>query len=257
MAGRLPLSVSMISFNEEHNIARTIESVRSIAREIVVVDSHSTDKTREIAASLGARVYEEDWKGDAGQKNSSAAKCSEEWILMLDCDEVLTEELRQSIVDAITNGKHDGYEMTRRTYYLGKLLQYAWYPDWKLRLVKRSSNPVWTGYDPHNHVKINGSTSKISGDMLHYSYRNVYHHFTKTLDHARIAAASYHKQGRPFRWSNLLVNPVVAFVRLYIIRLGFLDGFRGLVAGFSTYAYTFLKYVFLRELELKVDSQNR
>lgn len=250
MAGKLPLSVSMISFNEEKNIARTLESVRDIAREIVVVDSHSTDRTREIAASLGALVYEEDWKGDAGQKNSSAEKCTEEWILMLDCDEVLSEELRQSVIQAITSGTHDGYEVNRRTHYLGRLLRYAWHPDWKLRLVKRSARPKWVGYNPHSYIEMTGTTGRLDGDMVHYSYRDVYHHFVKTLDHARIAAASYHEKGRRFRWSNLLFNPIVAFVRLYILRQGFRDGFQGLVAGFSTYVYTFLKYVFLREHEM-------
>lgn len=251
MAQKLPLSVSLISFNEERNIARTIESVRDIAREIVVVDSHSTDATRSIAEQLGATVYEEDWKGFTDQKNSCLEKCTQEWVLMLDCDEVVSAELRQSIIDAVQNPAHDGYELNRKTNYIGKLLHYAWYPDWNLRLAKKSARPVWGGYNPHSFVTITGNVGKLRGDLIHYSYKDVHNHFVKTLDYARTSAESYYAEGRRFRMANLVLNPLVSFVRLYIVRQGFRDGFRGLIAGFSTYVYTFLKYVFLWELGVR------
>ncbi|MCK4827046.1 glycosyltransferase family 2 protein [bacterium] len=96
---RLPLSVPLISFNEEENIGRTLESIKDIASEIVVVDSHSMDKTREIAKSYGAKVFKEDWKGYVNQKNSALEKCTREYVLSLDCDEVVSRELKDSIID--------------------------------------------------------------------------------------------------------------------------------------------------------------
>jgi glycosyltransferase involved in cell wall biosynthesis len=142
---KLPLSVALITYNEEDIIGRTLESVRDIASEIVVVDSHSTDRTREIAESYGAKVFVEEWKGYGEQKNSAMRKCSQEWILFLDADEVLSEELKESIRKEIWNPKADGYMINRRTYYLGKPLRYTWQPEWRLRLVSVKAEPLWVG----------------------------------------------------------------------------------------------------------------
>jgi glycosyltransferase involved in cell wall biosynthesis len=253
MPEKLPLSISMIAFNEERNIGRTLDSVAGIARQIVVVDSHSTDKTRTIARELGAEVYEEDWKGHVDQKNSALEKCTQPWALMLDADEVASPELRGCIVDAINNPSADGYLINRKTHYLGKLLRHAWQPDLNLRLVRRESNPKWQGLDPHDELKIEGRTEKLGGYLIHYSYRDLKHHFEKTIDYARISAKSYYEKGRKFSIFNLLINPAINFTRLYFINLGFLDGLRGLAAGFSGYVYTFLKYLFLWEYQRKED----
>lgn len=254
---KLPLSISIISFNEEKNIGRTLDSVKDIASEIIIVDSHSTDKTIEIAKSYGAKVFTEDWKGHVAQKNSALKKCTQDWILSLDCDEVVSGELRQSIIDTVSRNKGAAYSVNRKTNYLGKLLHYAWQPDWNLRLVKKETQPYWQGLNPHDELKCNSSKQKLRGELVHYSYKDVRNHFDKTLDYAQISAKSYKERGRKFSIWNLLLNPIVAFVRLYIIRKGFLDGKHGLVAGFSTFVYTFLKYVFFWELELKEKKNNK
>ncbi len=248
---KLPLSISIISFNEEKNIGRTLDSIKDIAAEIIIVDSHSKDRTQEIAESYGAKVYIEDWKGHVAQKNSALEKCTQEWILMLDCDEVVSSELKQSIIDAIASGKASAFSVNRKTNYLGKLLHNAWQPDWNLRLVKKSTNPYWQGLNPHDELKCNAEAKRLDGERVHYSYKDVRNHFDKTLDYAQISAQSYKERGRKFSIWNLLLNPIVAFVRLYILRKGFLDGKHGLIAGFSTFVYTFLKYVFFWESELK------
>ncbi len=248
---KLPLSVSIISFNEEKNIARTLDSIADLASEIIIVDSHSKDKTKEIAESYGAKVFTEDWKGHVAQKNSALKKCTQEWILSLDCDELVSSKLKQSIIEAITQNKESAFSVNRKTHYLGKLLHYAWQPDWNLRLVKKNTNPYWQGLDPHDELKCEGNSNKLEGELVHYSYKDVRNHFDKTLDYAQISAKSYKERGRKFSIWNLLLNPIVAFVRLYILRKGFLDGKHGLVAGFSTFVYTFLKYIFFWELELK------
>ncbi len=243
------LSVAVISFNEEDNIERTLKSIVDMADEIVVVDSHSTDKTREIALSYGAKVFIEDWKGYINQKNSALEKCKGDWILCLDCDEVVTEELKDEIIRAIDTTKIDGYFINRRTVYLNKELKYAWQPDWKLRLVRRGASPRWTGYDPHDSLCINGKTGRLKGILLHYPYKDLTHHFMKLIKYARISASSYKEMNRRFRIYNLIFNPIFSFLKQYLFKRGFLDGFRGFIAAFSSFCYVFLKYLFLWEIE--------
>ena len=248
---RLPLSVAVISFNEEDDIGRTLESIADIASEIIVVDSHSTDRTREVAENSGAKVYEEDWKGHIDQKNSALRKCTQEWILFLDCDEVVSNHLKQSIVNAVTHPAADGYFVNRKTSYLGKMLEHAWQPDRKLRLVKSSSSPQWGGYNPHDVLSIKGKTARIKGDLIHYSYQDIQDHFGKAVAYSRIVAHAYAERGRRFHILNLIANPIVAFMMEFIGKRGFLDGVRGFAVAVSVTFYTFLKYLYLWENELK------
>ncbi|NPA40818.1 MAG: glycosyltransferase family 2 protein [Aquificae bacterium] len=254
---KLPLSVAIITYNEEDIIGRTLEAVKDIASEIIVVDSHSTDRTREIAKSYGAKVYVEDWKGYAGQKNSALEKCTQEWILFLDADEVVSEELKESIKRELQNPKADGYLINRRTYYLGKLLKYTWQPEWRLFLVKRSSNPRWEG-EPHARLTIKSTNiKKLRGDLIHFPYKNIREHFSKSLNYAYQTALYYKSKGKKFHIYNLLVNPVWAFTREYILGLAFLDGIRGFIIGFSYFFSTFAKYIYLWELNQQNDRRER
>lgn len=248
-SNKYPLSVAIVSFNEERNIKKTIEGIKDIASQIIVVDSHSTDRTREIAKDFGAEVFEEDWKGYVDQKNSALQKCTQEWILSLDCDEVVTPELKSSIIDAISNPVADGYLINRKTVYLGRPLNYAWQPDWKLRLVKKSAMPRWGGYDPHDSLKIDGKLKKLQGDLLHYSYKDLHDHLTKLVRYAMLGAQSYQKIGRRFSFLKLIFHPIGAFMKQLIIKRAFLDGFRGLIVAMSSFIYVFLKYLFLWEIE--------
>ncbi len=246
---KLPLSVALISFNEEHNIARTLEAIVDLADEIILVDSHSTDRTIEIAKSFGAKVFVEDWKGYIEQKNSALFKCTNEWILALDCDEVVTSELKASIQKAIQSNELCSYYINRRTVYLGKTLKFAWQPDLKLRLVHKKNNPRWEGINPHDELVAEGRKKELEGELLHYSYKNLKHHFEKTLYYSRISAETYFKMGKKFNIFKLLFNPAFSFFRLYLLRLGFLDGIRGFIAAVSAYLTTFLKYSFLWEIQ--------
>lgn len=248
---QLPLSVAIISFNEEDNIGKTLSSVADIVSEIIVVDSHSSDRTREIAESYGAIIYEEDWKGHIAQKNSALDKCRFEWILSLDCDEVLSDELRHSVIQAVSTPVADGYYINRKTVYLGKILEHAWQPDLKLRLVRRASSPRWGGYDPHDVMTITGKTDTLRGDLMHYSYRDVRDHFDRVVHYSGLVAESYKKEGRRFRLYNLVANPLYAFLKEYVLKMGFRDGIRGLGVAVSVACYTFLKYYYLWELGFK------
>ena len=243
----IPLSVCVISYNAEHTIGRMLESIADIAQEIIVVDSLSTDNTVIIAQQYGAIVHSIEWQGFTKQKNTALQYCTQPWILCLDCDEVLTPELRNSIVQTVQHGATIGYMLNRKTHYLGKLLYHAWQPDWNLRLVHRNAQPTWQGNSVHEQLTVSTATQRLQGYAEHYSYKNLHDHFTKTLRYAQLAADDYHQRGRKFSLLNALVNPCVAFVRLYILHQGFRDGIRGLIAGFSTFVYTALKYFYLWE----------
>ena len=244
----MKLSVSIISFNEERNIVRTLKALEGLADEIIVVDSMSTDGTVALAESMGAKVFKEGWKGHIAQKNSALEKCSCEWILALDCDEIVTPELKISIKKAIANGRdYCGYTVNRRTFYMGKLLKYSWQPDMKLRLVRKSANPAWGGYDPHDVLYTDGKISKLHGDLIHYSFSSFADHMQKTLKHARIAAESYAGKNKKSGIFTLLFRPWLVLIKKLIFKRGILDGIPGIMAAFSGAVYVYMKYAFLWE----------
>jgi len=244
----LPLSVSIVALNEEDRIGRTLASIQDIASEIVVVDAHSSDRTCEIAAAYGASVFQEAWKGHVAQKNCALDKCAQPWILALDCDEVVDDELRRSIIQAVTHGNAAGYILNRKTCYLGKILNHAWQPDLKLRLVNAARNPRWGGYDPHDVLMVEGETRRLQGSLIHYSYRDLSDHMQRMVKYAHITAQSYHQNGKQFRLYKLLLNPVASFVKKYFLRCGFRDGFLGLTTAACSLIYVFMKYYFLWEI---------
>lgn len=248
---KLPLSVAIITYNEEKNLPRILEAIKDIADEVIIVDSYSTDKTVEIAKNYGAKVFIEDWKGYRDQKNSALEKCTNEWILFLDADEVVFKELKEEIIKAIKTQKADGFYINRKTYYIGKFLDYIWQPDWVLRLVRQNANPRWEGGNIHEYLRIDGKTDKLQGYLYHYTYKDLSDHFNKSLKYAKISAEEMYKRGKRFKLNKLIINPFWAFFRQYFIKLGFLDGIRGLSVSMSYLFSTFLKYLFLWELEQK------
>ena len=254
---KLPLTVALITFNEEKNLPRTLEKVKDIASEIVILDSYSTDKTKEIALSYGAKFYQEKWKGFREQKNSLLKKCSQEWILFLDADEVLSDELKKSIIDELQNPKADGYLINRKTFYAGKFLNFTWQPDRKLRLVKKNANPRWEGGNIHEYLVIDGKIKKLKGYLYHYTYKDIEDHFKRSLKYSKISAIEMHKKGKKFKLHKLIFNPIWAFSKQYFFHLGFLDGIRGLSVAMSYLISTFLKYLYLWELEQKENKNEK
>ncbi len=252
---RPALSVSLISLNEADRIRHTLESVKDIAGEIVLVDSGSADETREIALSYGAKVYEEAWKGFAAQKNSSLEKCSGEWILCLDCDEELTPELAEEIKAAIKSPQADGYIINRRTRYLGRTLKRSWQPDNRLRLAKRSASPRWEGELVHEALKVKGKVKRFKNPMIHRSYRGIADHMAKTVKYAELSAADYYRRGKKPSLIKMIFSPCFAFFKLYVLNLAVLDGVPGLVAASSAYMYSFLKYAFLWDMRRREDEK--
>lgn len=246
---KLPLSVAIISLNEERIIGKMLEQVSKIASEIIIVDSGSTDNTIKIAKEFGATIYQEEWKGFVEQKNSALKKCDQDWILCLDCDEVPDGQMLIEIASKIKMGKPSAYYLNRKTVYLGKELNYAWQPDWNLRLVHSKFKPIWKGKNPHDKLYCDIKGENLKGSLLHFSYTGIKNHFLKMVHYSKISAESYDLAGKKFKKRNLILNPVIAFVRQYIFRNAWKDGIRGLIVALSTFISTFLKYAQLWEIQ--------
>ena len=242
--------------NEEASIAACLRSA-DFADERIVVDSHSKDATREIAAQLGARVIERDWPGHVQQKNFAIDQAAHDWVLCLDADERLSPELRASVEAALANpGDAAGFEFPRRTWYLGRWIRHGgWYPDRKLRLFRRSTGR-WGGTNPHDHVRVDGLVRRLPGDLLHHSYHSLSDHLRTIDSFTSIAAREKHAAGRRARLVDLTLRPVGKFLSMYLLRAGFLDGLAGFCAAVSGAYYVFLKYAKLRELERELWTPN-
>jgi glycosyltransferase involved in cell wall biosynthesis len=248
---RVPISAVIITFNEEQNIERCIRSLEGVADEIIVVDSYSTDKTVEIAASLGAVVYQQVFLGHVEQKNFALSKSTHPQVLSLDADEVLSEKLKESILEVKENWTHDGYYFNRLTSYCGRWIKHtSWYPSKKLRLWDRRKGE-WGGVNPHDKfiLKKGASRKFLKGDLLHFSYVSSEQHYKKVQFYSRIfAELHFYKGQRTYLWNQFL-NPDWRFFRDYIIKLGFLDGRDGYTISRISAYETFLKYSKLLKLQ--------
>jgi len=245
------LSVVIITYNEEKNIARCLDSVSRIADEVIVVDSFSTDKTTEICKTLGARVIQHKFDGHIEQKNFALEQASFPSVLSLDADEVLSDELRSSIAAVKAEWKYDGYEMNRLTNYCGAWIRHCgWYPDRKIRLFDKRKGK-WTGINPHDRYMLNeqkASVGFLKGDILHYSYYSISGHIKQVDYFTEISARVLFESGRKASLIRLIFAPVFRLIRDFILKGGWLDGYYGLVVCMISSHSVFLKYAKLREL---------
>lgn len=243
------LSVVIITLNEERNLGRCLESVRSLADEILVVDSCSADRTAEIARSFGARIIEQPFLGHIEQKNFAADHATHNWVLSLDADEALSPELEDSIRKALANPAVDAYKMNRLTNYCGKWVRHSgWYPDRKARLWDRRKGR-WGGQNPHDKWELSSGTDygKLRGDLLHYSYYTLSEHLKQIEKFTEIAARASVREGKDCSVFKVVFGGCWKFIHSYIIKLGFLDGYTGfLVCSFSAYS-SFAKYAKIRQ----------
>ncbi len=247
------LSVVIITYNEEKNIARCIESVRPIADEIVVLDSHSTDNTVSIARSMNASVFFAPFTGYASQKNRALDLATHDYVLSLDADEALSEPLRLLIQREKYKFSCDGYTMNRCANYCGQFIRFGtWYPDRKLRLFNRHK-AIWGGLDPHDRVIMEGHSKigHLKGEILHYTYNNISEHDHQNERFSSIAAESRCKAGKKTNRIKILLNPAWAFFHDYILRLGVLNGKNGWIIACKQAHYTFAKHTKLYGLMKK------
>jgi glycosyltransferase involved in cell wall biosynthesis len=246
----IKLSVVIITLNEERNIARCLESVKNVADEILVVDSLSTDKTREICDSFGVRFVEQKFLGYVEQKNFALRLATHDYVLSLDADEALDDELQQEILKLKQNFSFEGYSFNRLTSYNGFWVRHCgWYPDTKLRLVKKSS-ALWIGNNPHDALTVQGTEGKIAGDLLHYSYDSISAHILQTNKFSTIEAQSLFQKGKRATIWKIVSRPPLQFFKDYILRKGFLDGHYGFIICFINSLYVLLKYAKMMDMQL-------
>jgi glycosyltransferase involved in cell wall biosynthesis len=242
------LSVVIITFNEEGNIGRCIDSVRSVADEVLVLDSLSTDRTVIVARERGALVHQQPFAGYTEQKNRALDLATYPLVLSLDADEAIDERLAASILavkEMPASSRAPGYTMNRCTNYCGRFIRHgSWYPDRKLRLFGRSE-ARWAGVKIHENVEFlqtGRAAGHLKGDILHYSYDALEEHITQNNRFSTLSAEAYQASGKRSSWAKMLFNPGWAFFQGYILRAGFLDGFYGLVIAGGIAHLTFMKY---------------
>jgi len=254
----ISLSVVIITFNEERNILRCLQSVKNIADEIVVVDSFSTDKTPDICRKNGIKFIQHKFEGHIEQKNWAITQASSKYVLSLDADEVLSPELEKSIIEAKKDWKFDGYYFNRLTNYCGKWIRHGgWYPDKKLRMWD-SSKGAWTGINPHDcyEMKNDARICFLHGDLFHYSYYSIFQHIDQVNKFTEIGAKAAFEKGRSITCFGMLFKPVWKFIRDYFIKGGFLDGYYGYVICRISANAAFIKYLKIRELKKQSSANN-
>ena len=247
---RAGLSASIVAMNEADRIADCLASLE-FCDEIVLVDSHSTDRTREIAAGHGARVIERDWPGHVAQKEFAIRQAVHDWVLCLDADERVSPELRAQIMAVRDAGFPDkaGWRFPRLSSYLGCWMSRgSWYPDHQLRLFDRRRGR-WGGYDPHDRVELDGPVGTLSGHLLHQPSRSLADHLRTIDSYTTIMADGLHRRGKRGRLLDIVVRPPARFLRDYVLKGGLLLGWRGLVQAFLAAHYTRLKYMKLYVLQ--------
>lgn len=248
------LSVAIITFNEEKNIGDCIRSVVSFADEIIVLDSLSTDKTKEIATSFPqVRFLEAPFPGHVEQKNKAISFCQNEWILSLDADERADEVLQNSIQSFLDTEEvhYDGYKIARLTFHLGRWIRFSgWYPQRRYRLFKKA-NASWVGENPHDFIELKpGSIGKVmKGNILHFSFTDFSHQITTINQFSSIVAYTRYAKGERFSLVKTIIKPLGKFFEIYLFKFGFLDGIPGLWIALASSFSTYLKYAKLYELD--------
>jgi glycosyltransferase involved in cell wall biosynthesis len=238
----MKITATIITLNEERNIARAIESLRC-CDEILIIDSGSIDRTVELAQNLGVQVIEAGWLGYAAQKNWAAEQAAHDWILSLDADEALSEALEAEIWNLKKSGpRYDAYTMPRLARYLGRwILHSGWYPDRKIRLYHRAK-AKWVGEFVHESVQVHGRLGHLDSNILHFTCDSLSEHL-RTLDrYTTLAAQEIAARRVKVPLYRVFLDPPWTFLKSYFLQRGFLDGHEGLIIAYMAAFYTFLKY---------------
>jgi glycosyltransferase involved in cell wall biosynthesis len=249
------ISATLITYNEENNITQALKSL-SWADEILVVDSGSSDATVEICRSFNSKIIHRDWTGYVDQKNFAAEKAQNDWIFSLDADERVSTELIREIEKRNRSGfSSPGYKIPRVAYFMGRWIRHgSWYPDYQLRLFDRRAGR-WEGGRVHESVRMSGNPAFLSGEILHYTYRNISEYLGRLETYSGLAALDYEQGGKRATLPGLIFNPFAVFLKSYLLKRGFLDGTPGFMVAAMGGISVFFKYAKLYELQLS--KQNR
>ncbi len=244
-----PISATLITYNEERNIAEALQSL-SWVDEIVVIDSGSSDATLEICRRFTDRIIHRDWTGYVDQKNFAVERACNDWIFSLDADERSSPELSIEIQKLATQGfRNHGYRIPRVAFFMGRWIRHGdWYPDYQLRLFDRKYGR-WEGGRVHESVKTTIETGFLKGEIHHYTYHSLSEYLQRLEIYSGLASLDYRQKGKVATPSKLLGNPMAAFIKAYVIKRGFLDGVPGLMAAAMGAISVFFKYAKLYELQ--------
>jgi len=237
------ISACIISYNEEKKIEGCLKSLQGIVDEIIVVDSLSTDRTLEITKKYTDKIFEQKFLGHIEQKNLAITKASHDWVLSLDCDEQITDELKESILKVKNNLEQaDAYKVARRTFYVYRWLNHCWYPDHKIRLFNKNT-AHWAGTNPHDHIELSGNNViTLKGDLLHYSFDSISGHIQTLDSFTEIGANEIIRKNKKVNIFSPWTHGLWTFLKLYIFKRGFLDGYAGLVVAVLSGMHAFVKY---------------
>lgn len=254
MSTILPVSLVVVTLNEEANIERCLRSV-PFASDIVVVDSFSTDRTAEIAQKLGANVLQEKWRGYGPQKAFAVSKAKNDWILSLDADEALSPELQKEILEKFQSLNPEvGYEIPRRSYHLGRWIHHGgWYPDAQLRLFNRQHSN-WSQDALHEKVQVK-SKERLKQDMLHWVFEDLSDQVLTNDKYSSLGAGNLAKSGKGFSLAKLIFKPWTKFVECYFLKRGFLDGLPGFIIAVGAAYSIFLRHAKLWEIKMKKENK--
>lgn len=242
------ISLFIIAKNEGDKLGACIESAKDICSEIIVCDSGSTDNTREVAEKLGAKVIQHEFIGFADQKNFALDACTGKWALSLDADEVLTKELAEEIAAIPDNTEFNGFDIHRVNYFLGGRMNHSGLNnEYILRLIRIGSGR-YRNVLVHEGLEIEGKTTKLKNEMLHYSYADLENYFVKFNKYTSLAARDLKTKGRKFSLIGTLFRLPFEFLKRYVLKLGFLDGIRGFIWASCSTFYVFVKYIKLWNL---------
>ncbi len=245
------LTVTVITKNEERNIARCLQSIKEIADEIVVVDSGSTDKTENICKEHNAKFFFKLWEGYSVARNHAASLATNNWILSLDADEAISDKLKESIIQLKKTDKMETGSLKRLTNYCGHWIRHCgWYPDLKIRLYDKSIFK-WEGIIHEEIIPKPKKSILLKGDLLHYSYYTISEHIQQADRFTTITAQVAFEKGKSSNIFKILFSPILKFIKSYLLQLGFLDGIHGFIVCRISANATFYKYLKLWKLQRK------
>lgn len=245
---KLPISLVVITLNEEANIERCIKSVPFVD-EVIVVDSLSIDRTVEIAESLGAKTFREKWRGFGPQKAFATEQAKNDWVLNLDADEALSPELAAEIVQKFSQlDPETGYLFKRRSFHMGRWINHGgWYPDLQLRLYNKKKSQ-WDSAGLHEKVQVQ-KKAKMRYDLLHWVFKDLSHQVVTNDRYSTLGAQGLKAKGKGFSYFKLFTKPVSKFIECYFVKLGFLDGMPGYIIAVGASYSIFLKFAKMWEME--------
>jgi glycosyltransferase involved in cell wall biosynthesis len=248
----IPVSVAIVTKDEEKNIRDALQSIRDVA-EIVIVDAFSADRTLDICREYTEKIYQAEWKGYAKQKQMAIEHAKGPWVFILDSDERFTESLYEEISNIVNknNGIYSGYYVSRKNFFLGKWIRHGgWWPDYTLRFFLKDK-AFMKNRKVHEKVIVKGKVGHLKNPLEHYTYRNISDYIKKMENYSTLSAEELKEKGVRPGIIKMVLHPLFTFLKMFFLRRGFMDGVHGLILAILYGYYTFIKYLKLWETSPK------